>query len=322
MIARDAAVDLQACLESVRPLVDEMIVVDTGSSDDTVEIARSLGAQTVRVAWPDDFSVARNTYLRLARGSWILSLDADETLIASASDQLRDIVRASPRRAFAFGIGNHFSIGEVGLPHAPSEFSGYVRPGVGQTISRTVRLFPRRRGISYSFPVHESLLPALQARGVGVQLLRSPTIVHTGYLTDPRAQAAKFHLYKTLGARKIKQFPRYARGYLELGRLYLWAGDPEEAARLFSECLRRSSTCASAHYFYVLAQLWAGNRRLAARHLRVAMRLMPRNSDLLYLKGMLVIASGDPYAAAEDLGPALRRLSRQTTDAAATVPRD
>lgn len=308
MIVRDDPVRLRACIESVAPVVDELVVVDTGSTDETEEVARSLGARTARIDWPDDFAAARNACLRLARCSWVLSLDADETLSEAGREQVRAVAEDAAC-AFAFDVRNHFSLADSGLPHAPSEFAGEIRLGVGYTISRTVRLFPRRRGIAYAYPVHESLVPSLRRRGVRIRLLRPPSIDHTGYLDDPDARAAKLDLYRRLGTTKIARFPDHAGGYLELGRLFLWDGDLDAAARLFRACLRRSPGCALAHYFYVLAHLWSGRRELAARHLRLALAMLPRDTDLLFLRGLLAIEAGDTRGGAADLAPALRGVS-------------
>jgi len=77
---KNEAAALGRCLESVRSLVDEIVVVDTGSSDDTAAIARTFGARIGHFPWRDDFAAARNESLRLCTGDWVLLLDADETV--------------------------------------------------------------------------------------------------------------------------------------------------------------------------------------------------------------------------------------------------
>ena len=84
MIVRDEEVNLRRAIESVRDFASEVIVVDTGSRDRTVEIARSLGAKVSTHVWQEDFSLARNVAIEAASGDWILSLDADEWLDAKA----------------------------------------------------------------------------------------------------------------------------------------------------------------------------------------------------------------------------------------------
>src|SRR5512134_3132536 len=92
---------LPGCLESARGAVDEVVVVDTGSSDRTRELARAAGAKVVEWAWRDDFAAARNEALRHATGGWILVLDADERLAPGAAAALRRTVAGA---AFDLGL--------------------------------------------------------------------------------------------------------------------------------------------------------------------------------------------------------------------------
>src|SRR4051812_15611125 len=85
MIVRDEARCIVRCLESVRDVVDEMVVVDTGSTDDTVSLAEGTGATVYHFAWVDDFAKARNVALTHCTGDWILVLDADEWLESGAA---------------------------------------------------------------------------------------------------------------------------------------------------------------------------------------------------------------------------------------------
>ena len=101
MIVKDEEANLGACLESARDLVDEICVVDTGSSDATVRIAREHGARVRDVAWNDSFAEARNHSLDMARGEWILILDADERLAPESHGPLRRLAageRDTPAR--------------------------------------------------------------------------------------------------------------------------------------------------------------------------------------------------------------------------------
>ncbi|MEN9614721.1 MAG: hypothetical protein RL022_143, partial [Chloroflexota bacterium] len=93
MIVRDEASNLERCLASAVPWVDEMVVVDTGSADATVEIAESFGARVGHFAWCDNFAAARNAALGLATADWVLQLDGDEVLEAETASALRDVVR-------------------------------------------------------------------------------------------------------------------------------------------------------------------------------------------------------------------------------------
>ncbi len=89
MIVRNESAGLPGTLAAARPWVDEIVVVDTGSTDGTREVARSHGARVVEWAWRDDFAAARNESLRHATGDWILVLDADEVLTEASGPALR-----------------------------------------------------------------------------------------------------------------------------------------------------------------------------------------------------------------------------------------
>ena len=95
LIARNEEKFLGACLESVRGLADEIVVVDTGSTDRTVEIAKQHGAKVDHFTWCDDFSAARNLALAHATGDWVLVLDADETVPSSSHAAMRALMASS-----------------------------------------------------------------------------------------------------------------------------------------------------------------------------------------------------------------------------------
>ena len=166
MIVRDEERSLERCLESARAWVDEIVVVDTGSSDATPEIARRLGARVGRFAWCDDFSAARNAALALAEAPWRLVLDADEWIIAGA-DSL----------AALRGLAPEF-IGQISVASAFDDASG----GVGHAPSWLPRLLPR--GVRYAGRVHEqpeSMLPRRRLELV---------VAHDGYLDVHKAKKA------------------------------------------------------------------------------------------------------------------------------------
>ncbi|HEY9647638.1 MAG TPA: glycosyltransferase family 2 protein, partial [Chroococcidiopsis sp.] len=93
MIVRNESEPLPRCLASVRSLVDEMVIVDTGSTDETVAIAQSFGAQVFHAEWQDDFAAARNEALQHVNGKWVLVLDADEEIAPDSVPALRQIMQ-------------------------------------------------------------------------------------------------------------------------------------------------------------------------------------------------------------------------------------
>src|SRR5262245_13210477 len=100
MIVRDEEAKLGRCLDSAKDNVDEIAIVDTGSSDDTISIAKSYGARVSEIVWPDAFHIARNASLDMVETEWVLWLDADEWLDPASAPLLREAIRNE--KAFAY----------------------------------------------------------------------------------------------------------------------------------------------------------------------------------------------------------------------------
>ncbi len=143
IIARNEADVIGRCLDSVKAFADEILVVDTGSADQTVDIARKYGARVIHAAWEDDFAKARNIALDHARTIWVLALDADEWLVAAseAGGRLRNELRGAESRAM-----------RLRMEHELDGTGWYTLE------SEAVRLFRADRGYFYTGAIHEQLV--------------------------------------------------------------------------------------------------------------------------------------------------------------------
>ncbi|HEY9887270.1 MAG TPA: glycosyltransferase family 2 protein, partial [Candidatus Obscuribacterales bacterium] len=145
MIVKDEAANLPRCLASVQSFVDEMIVVDTGSQDDTIAIAQQWGAQVTSIPWQQDFAAARNHSLTLATSDWIVVLDADETFTPAGQHLLHQVrqgaavVAESLDTVVAVNLLRH----EVNTAQAP--------------YSEVARVFRNRADVRFERPYHESI---------------------------------------------------------------------------------------------------------------------------------------------------------------------
>lgn len=160
MIVKNEATLLPRCLESIRSCTDEIIVVDTGSDDDTVEIARRYGAQVHHFAWVDDFSAARNESLRHASGDWILYIDADETVDAANAARIREVIS----RGDIMGVTVRQCIPQQSGNIVTAYYSEYCR------------LFRRHPAIRFEGTIHEQILPAIER--LGGKILRTDIVIH------------------------------------------------------------------------------------------------------------------------------------------------
>ncbi len=148
MIVRDEEANLPHCLKSVRGVFDEIVVVDTGSVNRTVEIARSFGAQVFDFVWIDDFAAARNAALARATGDYAFWLDADDVLDPPQRDKLQAFL-------------DQLRIGDEGAYMLPCDCQWVQDGNTLNFLVSHVRLFPLRDGISWTYRVHEQLIPAL-----------------------------------------------------------------------------------------------------------------------------------------------------------------
>src|SRR5690349_2795694 len=106
LIVRNEEANLPRCLGSLAGKIDQFVVVDTGSTDRTVELAQQAGAEVFQFAWCDDFSAARNESLRHAWGKWILWIDADDELVEREPGALRRLCE-TPRSSWGYFLDVH-----------------------------------------------------------------------------------------------------------------------------------------------------------------------------------------------------------------------
>jgi len=253
MIVKDEATTLGRTLESAEAVVDEIIVVDTGSTDDTMAIAQAHGAKVHAIGWSQDFAAARNASLRYATGDWVLVLDADEVLQPEAAQALRRLDQGQPLGEIPAQAVLAVTLLrlEVGAPQAP--------------YTLITRFFRRRPEISFSRPYHETVddsIAALQAHTPHWQVvsLAGVALHHTGYAPEVVAQRGKFDRARTIMEQYLAQHPD--DGYLlnKLAALYIEADNPAAALSLLDHALAQSEsvldpiTCYELHYHRALAQ--------------------------------------------------------------------
>jgi glycosyltransferase involved in cell wall biosynthesis len=173
MIVKNEEKNLGGILSDIRDVVDEICIVDTGSSDGTISVAESFGAKIGHFPWVDDFSAARNHSIALASSDYLLWLDADDRVDESdrkALATLKRNLRRQKDRAYMLKI---LSTSES-MPNM---------------VSYQARIIPNRRGVRFTGRVHEQILPALEQNAVIVKPVNI-VIRHTGY-HDLDARPAK-----------------------------------------------------------------------------------------------------------------------------------
>jgi len=237
MIVKDEGQVLEECLESVRSLVDEICIVDTGSGDETLEIAHRHGARVIGYLWCDDFGAARNESLRMCSKDWILVLDADERIAKEDIPAIKRIAKGPAAFAYEFTTRNYTNATNIADFHPCAPDDPHARGFEGWHPSRKVRLFPANAGVRFEGKVHELVEPSLVRARIEISPCNVP-IHHYPHIRGLEHTRKKQEMYLRLGHEKVAQEPLDPKGYVELGNQYAEVGEYEKAAGAYREALQ------------------------------------------------------------------------------------
>ncbi len=223
MIVKNEERVLAQCLASAMPYFHEVIVVDTGSTDRTKEIANEFGVTLIESSWPDSFADARNESLSHATGDWIFWLDADDVLpLASGEIVLQAALNATPDIT-GFVVPVQFV--EEG-------------PNAGTKVDhvKLIRNFP---GIRFEGRIHEQILPSIREHGGEIVRLNA-VVLHAGYDTSVKGQANKrvrdWHLLNL----DLQDRPEHPFVWFNIGMTHHYTGGHEEAVQALRNSIRFS----------------------------------------------------------------------------------
>jgi GT2 family glycosyltransferase/tetratricopeptide (TPR) repeat protein/2-polyprenyl-3-methyl-5-hydroxy-6-metoxy-1,4-benzoquinol methylase len=279
MIVRDNARTIAACLESIRPWVDEMIVVDTGSTDDTPQIAERLGARVYHFPWCDSFSAARNESLRHARGRWIFWMDSDDTI---------DPVNGRKLRELAYRQIDPAILGFVVQVHCPG-------PGddgeADVTVVDHVKLFRNLQHLRFDGRIHEQILPAIGEAG-GEVAWSDVFVVHSGYDHSAAGQKKKLERDFRLLHLELKERPEHPFTNFNLGMTYADTAQYHQAADYLRRCLTfsrgKGSHLRKAYALLVYCEAQAGRQQAAWDTCQEGLRLFPQDAELHFREAILL----------------------------------
>jgi glycosyltransferase involved in cell wall biosynthesis len=275
LIVRDAAGHLASCLESISGFVDEIVIVDTGSVDNSRDIARDFGARLFERRWTGDFAAARNAALDEARSEWILYIDADERLVVDDPAAAKTLLADS---------------GVAGCLVNLRAREGY-RP------YREMRLFRRHPLIRFEGTMHETIWPGIARyrEDVGGRIEQSPlALEHEGY---EGPVDAKHKRDIPLLEHKLTQDPDHVYSWWHLGRIKHEKGLTAEARETWSkgvDAARRRGFryWADSLVYAALIQLEFDDRDTSDALLGEAMGRYPDHAYLVWIEGQKLIRDG------------------------------
>ena len=262
MIIKNEAHTLRPCLESVRGLVTQIVIADTGSTDDSASIAREFGATVIPFPWEDHFADARNAALAPMTTDWVLVLDADEELDRDTQRNIPALLQATDVGGYVTPIRNYM----------PNRFNrGWDRIGVRNDYQHprakdapsfiaheNVRLLRRHPGIYFTGRIHELVEP--QIRSLGLKLLPAKFFIHHfGQLVDHEARQRKRIFYRELLRKKTEEHPEDFAAWTQLGlHEFECFNQPDEALRCFDRALALQPEAPEAWLFRAMVYLHLG----------------------------------------------------------------
>jgi glycosyltransferase involved in cell wall biosynthesis len=274
LIVRDESLILGGCLTSIRDVVDEIVVVDTGSVDDSVEIARRHGARVIHHKWRDDFARARNAGLEAAGGEWILYIDADERLSGADRGSVERLLSGAAEVAFRV----------------------LLAPDLVSTPYLEYRLWRQDPRIRFRGQIHEKVTPAIAAvaesdgRPIGdCEFL----LTHLGYEGD---QVRKHLRNLPLLRAELPLEPENLFNRHHLARVLRGLGQNEEAAQVLDEAVevarQRPYDPLGVLVFTDLVRLRRERGEGIVELLAEARRRYPQNKLLWWIEATVLMSDG------------------------------
>ncbi|MBI4452019.1 glycosyltransferase [Candidatus Woesearchaeota archaeon] len=267
---------LEQCLSSVKDLVDEMIILDTGSIDKTKEIAERFKAKLFDFKWTDDFSAARNESLRHATKDWILVMDADEVIDGKDLENVKNLIDSGnefagyqlEQRSY---LENYFE----GAYENKSEF-GPVRKYPFYISNFLVRLFRNKRGIHFKHRVHELAEDSMNEQKLGYAKT-GIVIHHFGSLKERGLISSKVEMYSRMILHQLEEHPDSPRYAYQAARMCLGKNDLANALKFF-----RKTAKIDPHYKLVFSEIAKVYMRMndknkAVENFRKSMNANPDN---------------------------------------------
>ena len=279
MIVRDNAPTLPACLESIRPWMDEMVIADTGSTDETPKIVQDYGGKLYHFPWCDDFSAARNESINHAKGEWVFWMDSDDTITPECGRGLRALIYGQ---------------------HDPS-IGGYVMqvhcPGTGSdgapdmVVVDHVKLFRNRPDVRFDGRIHEQILGPIRQAG-GELGWTELYVVHSGSDRSPEGLKRKIERDLRILHKELHERPDHPFTLFNLGMTYADCQRFEESVEFLRRSIAHSSPGEShlrkAYALLMMAQTQLGRLDEARETSRLGLAVFPDDGELRFRLGILL----------------------------------
>ncbi|MCC7436228.1 MAG: glycosyltransferase [Methanoregulaceae archaeon] len=276
MIVKNEERVLDACLTSAKPFFTQIVILDTGSTDRTVEIAESHGAEVHHFAWCDDFAAARNASMAHAKGKWLFWMDADDTLPWTTGEALVRAAAEAPRDVNGFFMRVRFVNDD---------------PTYG-TIVDHVKLFRRLPSLAWKHRIHEQILPSLREHPGNIFRLDAE-VLHSGYDTSEEGQARKRERDEKLLFLDLEENPDHPFTLFNIGMTRHYTNAHEEAIewlqRCIAQCREGETILRKAYAMLAASYRYLGNLNEALETCEAGLRACPGDPELLFRLGQILM---------------------------------
>lgn len=290
MIVKNEAGNIIPCIHPLRSVLDEIVVIDTGSSDSTQEIARQLGAKVFDFKWCDDFSAARNESIRQATGDYILWLDADDRVDPPEVKKIESLKKMFPPQkdqAYYVMVNNQ-------------------SPVDGETRFYQLRIFPRVEGVRFEGRVHEQIFQTLRRQGI--KLIQTDIIIrHIGY-SDPKTMLKKSERNLHIIEEELKENPDNPLLHYNAARTLAGMNRQVEAISHMRKIIEDQTLRERERFLYIEASLLMGKYYVELGRYEEAIFIFEEvlshfkgNSLIHFCLGEALFLAGDFERAKEEL---------------------
>lgn len=296
-IVKNNSAELKLSLERLKNFVGEIIVVDTGSTDSTVEVARSFGAKIFHEVWQDDFSTPRNLALQKTKGDWIIFLDADEYFSEETAKNIPAIVERSEQA--------NINALQIYLVNIDKDDGNKI-----QDTDHVIRIMKNLPELHYIGKIHEELR-------VGENFLSNVatvpqnllTLYHTGYSTSLNRAKAERNLKMLLA--ELKETNEPERIFCYIAECYNGLGDVANAAKFALLDINADNSTKKIISYRLLLSILANEKNLSARRYEIASRAVEDFPNLPEFNAELaecLAKIGDFWTAIETMQDALKKF--------------
>ena len=299
VIVKNEADLLEGLLKHHRKLYDEVVVVDTGSSDASIEVAAEAGARVLQYVWDDDFAAARNHGLKQVTTPWVLQLDCDERINPADFAGLRSRIQNIPDFCLELPINNYTATAKGGeWSEIQPEDQPWCENAVGYVRTHIVRLFPNLPDLNFEGVIHENLRVGIE--NLGLRIERGTEVIHHTGLLQADSFGRRDGLYTRLLEKKVRKAPEDLNGVTEYAKVLVSNGDLVKAEKMMTRGLaaeKKMGENALANLLMIEIQARLGKMDLALDRLTCTIHLHPNHLLCWVQAAALHLAVGQPQKA-------------------------